>query len=304
MKYAITGAAGHISKPLALQLLKAGHEVRAMGRNQKHLKQLADAGAATAIGNLEDAEFLMKAFENVDAVYTMCPSEMIPTDFKTFYEQVGKNYAAAINNNNIKYVVNLSSIGAHLAKDAGPVSGLHRVEQTLNELKDVNVKHLRATYFYRNLFDFIDMIRNMGFMGSNFAVSKNKYPVSDFNEIALAAAEELLALDFSGHSIRYIASDETGTDEIASEIGKAIGKPDLKWAQFTDEQAFHGMKQSGLPDHIAAEFVEMFKAINDGILLEDYWKHRPKLGKVKLEDFAKTFAAVYHSEQNVFHDQN
>jgi putative NADH-flavin reductase len=45
MKYAITVAAGHISKPLTEQLLKAGHQVTTIGRNEEHLKELVKADA-------------------------------------------------------------------------------------------------------------------------------------------------------------------------------------------------------------------------------------------------------------------
>jgi hypothetical protein len=53
------------------------------------------------------------------------------------------------------------------------------------------------------------------------------------------------------------------------------------------------MRQSDMPKPIAAERVEMFGAIHTGKLIKDYWKHRPQLGKVKLEDFAKIFAIAY-----------
>jgi hypothetical protein len=39
----------------------------------------------------------------------------------------------------------------------------------------------------------------------------------------------------------------------------------------------------------------MKKTLRTGEAQEDYWKHRPKLSKTKLEDFAKEFAAVFHS---------
>jgi len=32
----------------------------------------------------------------------------------------------------------------------------------------------------------------------------------------------------------------------------------------------------------------------NGVLYEDYYRHQPVLGSVKLKDFAKEFAAVYH----------
>lgn len=55
----------------------------------------------------------------------------------------------------------------------------------------------------------------------------------------------LLRLNFSGHSVRYIASDESDTEEIALVLGNAIGKPDLKWMKFSDEQALEGMLKGG-----------------------------------------------------------
>ena len=52
----------------------------------------------------------------------------------------------------------------------------------------------------------------------------------------------------------------------------------------------------GLPENIAKNYTEMGHAVNDGSMFADYWTQRPvQLGKTKLEDFAKTFAAVYNS---------
>jgi uncharacterized protein YbjT (DUF2867 family) len=297
MRYAITGAAGHISKSLSEKLLKAGHQVIVIGRNEDHLKELVKAGALPHIGSVEDVEFVKKAFVGADAVFTICPPNYNTKDLKTFNETLGKDYTTAIKANAIKHVVNLSSIGAHLPGGTGPVTGLHRAEEALNSLQSVNIKHLRPCFFYSNLMANIDMIKNMGIIGSNFSISENRFPVADSEDIAAAAAEELLGLNFTGHSIRYIASDETGTDEIAAVIGKAIGKPDLRWVKFTTEQVLGGMQQSGIPTEIADEFVEMFTALNDDRFMEDYWKHRPQLGTVKLVDFAKVFAAAYNENK-------
>ena len=73
MKYVITGGAGNISKPLALQLLKAGHTVTVIGRNAANLTELTNAGAKAAIGSVEDIAFLTASFTGADAVYTMVP---------------------------------------------------------------------------------------------------------------------------------------------------------------------------------------------------------------------------------------
>ena len=296
MKYVITGGAGNISKPLAEKLLKAGHEVTVISRNAENIKSLVDLGAKPAIGSVTDTGFLIKTFTGADAVYTMVPPNYATTDMKASIAEVGKNYAEALKAANIKYVVNLSSVGAHLPDGVGPVSGLYRVEQAMNELKDTNIKHLRPTYFFANFLGNVGMIKNMNIIGGNFGGADFKMLLTDPSDIAQVAFEELSNLNFTGHSFQYIGSDERSTEDIAKIIGNAVGKPQLPWVTFTDEQAYGGMMQAGLPENVAKNYAEMGHAMQDGSMFEDYWKHHPgKLGKTKLEDFAKTFAAVYNS---------
>jgi uncharacterized protein YbjT (DUF2867 family) len=295
MKYVITGGAGNISLPLSLSLLKAGHEVTVVSRNVSNLKALTDAGATAAIGSVTDAEFLAAAFSGADAVYTMVPPIHDPKNWKEAIAAVGKNYADAIKRSGVKYVVNLSSIGAHRTAGVGPVTGLHEVEKLLNNLEGVNIKHLRPPYFFNNLLANVGMVKHMGIIGANFALPEGKFPIVAPVDIAAVAAEELLALNFTGHSVRYFASDEISTDNIATEFGKAIGKPDLQWIQFSDEQALEGMLQAGLPAEIAKNYAEMNHALNNGSMTEDYFNNRPaNFGKIKLKDFAQTFANAYN----------
>lgn len=293
MKYVITGSAGNISKPLSEKLLAAGQEVTIIGRNAEHLTSLTDKGAKAAIGDVEDEAFLKSAFAGADAVYTMYPPQNAARDLSAYTELASK-YAAAIKASNIKYVVNLSSIGAHMPEGCGPVSGLYRAEQELNKLTDVNVLHLRPGYFYVNFFGSLSMIRGMNIIGNNSGDGAAKIILSHPNDIAEAAAQELLNLQFKGHSVRYIISDERTQGEVARVLGTAVGKPDLPWIAFTDEQSYEGLKGAGLPDEMAKRYVEMGGAMRSGKMWEDYLQHRPKMfGKTKLEDFARDFAAVY-----------
>ncbi|MEO8174708.1 MAG: NAD(P)H-binding protein [Sediminibacterium sp.] len=296
MKYVITGGAGNISKPLSLSLLKAGHEVTVVSRSETNISELVAAGAQAAIGSVEDVDFLSKAFAGADAVYTMVPPTYAVTNWKAYIAGIGQNYADAIKAAGVKYVVNLSSIGAHLAHGVGPVSGLYGVEQALNALPGVNIKHLRPAYFFNNLLANIGMIKHLGIIGANFSVAEGKFPIVAPPDIATVAAEELLSLNFTGHSFHYVTSDEVSTKKIASVLGASIGKPELTWVQFTDEQALNGMIEAGLPQEIAKNYAEMNHALHTGTMAEDYFKHRPgSLGKIKLEDFAKTFAAAYQA---------
>jgi uncharacterized protein YbjT (DUF2867 family) len=296
MKYVITGGAGNIAKPLAEKLLKAGHDVTVIGRNPENLKPLTEQGVKAASGSVDDASFLSETFKGADAVYTMVPPIFEVDDWKSYIGKIGKNYAEAIKAAGVKFVVNLSSIGAHMEDGAGPVSGLYKVEQSLNSLTDVNIKHLRPGYFFSNFYGNIGMIKGMNIFGGNSAKAEDKMILSDTADIAVVAAEELLNLSFTGHSVRYIASDERTPVEVAKALGTAIGKPELPFVEFTDEDTLNGLKGAGLHEEIAKNYTEMGHAMRTGKMPEDYWKNRPtEFGKVKLEDFAKQFAGAYNA---------
>lgn len=295
MKYVITGGAGHISKPLTEALLAAGHQVTVIGRSAANLQKLVKKGATAAIGTVEDTAFLTATFTGADAVYLMSPPNYTATDVKAALEQVGKNYTAALKASGVNYIVHLSSIGAHLPDGTGPITGLHRTEQSLNTLTDVNILHLRPAFYYYNLFNTIGLAKQAGIIGNNFSLPAGQFPIVHTSDIAAVAAEALLQLSFKGHGVRYIASDEVGTDEIAAALGKAIGKPELPWVKFPDDQAKAGIMQAGLSESAADNLVEMGHALGSGIAATDYWKNRPVLGKVKLADFAQEFAAAYNT---------
>jgi uncharacterized protein YbjT (DUF2867 family) len=146
--------------------------------------------------------------------------------------QYAKNFSTAIRAAGVKNVVFLSSYGAHRLDDAGAISGCGLAEVVLNELDAVNVLSLRVGYFYSNLLLPLDLVKTSGHMGNMFTIPDGTFTVVDTDDIARAAAEALDTLNFEGHSHIYVISDLTGTDEIASLIGKEIGSPDLRWLKF------------------------------------------------------------------------
>lgn len=293
MKYIVTGSLGNISKPLAERLVAAGHQVTVVSSSPEKAAEIEKLGAKAAIGTVQDVEFLSKTFSGADAVYTMVPPHFGAADWKKHIAGVGENYAAAIKVSGVKNVVNLSSIGAHMPDGCGPVSGLYFVEKALNELSGVNVKHLRPGFFYTNFLANLGMIKHAGIIGGNYGEGTTLTIVHP-DDIAEVAAHELLALSFSGKSVRYIMSDEKTTHEVASILGKAIGKPELPWVNFKDEETFGGMVQAGLPEEIAKNYAEMGSAMRSGEMISDYLKNKPaEFGKKKLEHWAPVFAAIY-----------
>jgi uncharacterized protein YbjT (DUF2867 family) len=293
MKITLTGSLGNISRPLAQILVKAGHQVTVVSSKKEKTAEIQAMGASAAIGSVADAAFLTSAFSGADAVYTMVPPNFAASNWREYISGVGNNYAKAIKASGVKKIVNLSSIGAHLPEGTGPIKGLYDVEHTLDALDGVAVKHLRAGFFYNNFYANVNMIKHMGILGSNYAGS-NHLPLVNPADIADAAAEEIQQ-PFTGKGIRYVVSDERTAGEAASILGAAIGKPDLKWVEFSDADALGGMKQAGLPEEIAKNYTEMGTAVRENKLWDDYITHKPAvLGKRKFSEFAREFAAAYN----------
>jgi uncharacterized protein YbjT (DUF2867 family) len=295
MQFVVTGAAGHVSKPLTELLLARGHEVTVIGRKAENIAGLVRLGAKAAVGDLQDVPFLTKTFRDADGVYLMVPPNFQGSDLKKISTETAEGFSIAIKSSGVRNAVFLSSYGAHRLSDAGAISGLGRAEAVLNKLVGVNVLHLRAGYFYTNLLLSIDLIKQSGVMGNMFTIPAGTFTVVDTDDIALAAADALTKLEFKGHSYKYIVSDESGTDEIASVIGKAIGKPDLKWVKFPAADFKQVLRSFGFAEGAANEYVEMFTTLETGLLFEDYVKVKPKLYPTKIEDFAKKFAAAYRA---------
>lgn len=294
MKYIVTGSLGNISKPLVQKLVAAGHDVVVVSSKHEKAEQIEAMKAKAAIGSITDVAFLSRIFNEADAVYTMVPPFFGANDWKKYIAEIGENYATAIKIAGVKNVVNLSSIGAHMPEGCGPVSGLHFVENALNNLPGVHVKHLRPGFFYGNLLSNISMIKNMGIIGGNYGENGSMI-LTHPDDIAEVAAEELLELSFKGKSVRYIVSDEKKTSEIAAIFGKAIGKPDLPWINFKDEDTLAALLGVGLPEEVAKNYTEMGGAMRNGEMISDYLKNKPAIfGKTKTEDFAHVFAKIYN----------
>lgn len=292
MNIIITGSLGHIGKPLAEELVQKGHSVTVISSKPDKQSAIETLGATAAIGSLEDIDFLASTFTGADAVFAMIPPNYAESDQVAYYRRIGSNYAQALQGSGVSHVVHLSSYGAHLAEGTGFILGSYHTESILNELSDVAITHLRPGYFYYNLYSLVDMIKHQGIMGAVYGGDDKLVMVAP-SDIATVAAEELVT-QATGRNIRYVASDDRTASEVAHILGAAIGKPDLQWLTFSQEQVKDALTTSGMPAPLVANFVELGASIHSGKLREDYDLHKPStMGNVKLEEFAQEFAAAF-----------
>lgn len=294
MKLTVTGSLGNISRILIEKLVSAGHQVKVISSNVERTKEIEQLNAIPLVGFVEDYAFVKKAFEGSDAVYLMIPPNFRSTDLKQYIKTVGEQYANALKETGVKYAVNLSSIGAHLENGFGPTGSNFYVEQKLNELQEVNVLHLRPGMFLTNFYGAIPMIRHQNMLGNNFSGSVN-LPLTHPKDIAEAAFKALNDLSTSGKQIQYIVSDEKTGFEITQTLSNAVGKSNVNWIEFPDEQLLTVLMRSGFSEQMAKVYmVEIGIALRDGSFMEDYNKNKSvSVGGTTLQDFSKEFAMAY-----------
>jgi len=261
---AILGATGNVGGKIADILIKKGEPVRLIARSADKLRTVVGKQATAFAGDATNAEFLVKAFKDVDAVFTLIPPNPNAPDFMKHADKIGESIARALEIQKVKYVVNLSSVGAELPAGTGPIKGLHNMEERLNRIMGLNVRHLRAAYFMENLLGNIELIKTRGIIGQALR-GDLKIPMIATRDIASYAADCLVKRDFTGSSVRYLEGQrELSMIEATEIIRGKIGQHGLSYAMFPYDDAEKGMVAMGLSPDMSRQYIEMSKAFNEG----------------------------------------
>ena len=291
--YVILGASGNTGSIIANFLLTKGEKVRVVGRDVGRLQRLVRNGAEAFTADISDAAALTKAFGGARAAYLLLP----PITSREGQERESNAIAQAVKESGLRYAVHLSSYGAHVPEGTGPVAGLHSSEQKLNAISDLNVLHLRAAYFMENNLAAIDMIHGMGLFG-HALLPNLKLPMIATRDVGDYAAQRLLDLDFSGKQTRELLGERDLTmTEATAVIARGIGKPDLRYEQFSYDQVRQVLIQTGFSPKKAAVYIEMFQAINAGVLAAQEPRSPENSTPTSFERFVQDiFLATYRTK--------
>jgi uncharacterized protein YbjT (DUF2867 family) len=295
--YVVLGATGNTGSVISNSLLMKGEKVRVVGRDAARLQRFVRKGAEAFTANVNDAAALTKAFAGARAAYLMLPPSMTSQDYRADQERESDAIAKAVKESGLRYAVHLSSYGAHVPEGTGPIAGLYSSEQKLNAISGLSVLHLRAGYFMENNLAAIGMIHGMGMFG-HALVPDLKQPMIATRDIGDYAARRILNLDFSGKQTRELLGErDLSMTEATAVIARGIGKPDLRYVQFPYEQVQQVLMQMGIPPKNAALFIEMYKAINAGVVAAQEPRSAENTTPTSFEKFGQdVFAPSYQGK--------
>jgi uncharacterized protein YbjT (DUF2867 family) len=291
--YVILGASGNTGSIIANSLLLKGEKVRVVGRDAGRLQRFVDKGAEAFTADLNDAAAITKAFSGARAAYLLLP----PVKSREVQERESDAIAKAVKESGLRYAVHLSSYGAQVPENTGPLVGLHASEEKLNAISGLSALHLRAGYFMENNLAAIGMIHGMGLVG-NALLPDVKLPMIATRDVGNYAAQRLLHLDFSGKQTRELLGErDLSMTEVTAVIARGIGKPDLRYQQLSYDQVQQALIDLGVPPKGAALYVEMYKAINEQVVVPLEPRSPENTTPTSFESFVQdVFVAVYRGK--------
>ncbi|WCK69181.1 NmrA family NAD(P)-binding protein [Agrobacterium tumefaciens] len=284
MRISVVGATGRVGAKLTRNLLKAGHQVRALSRGGPALGAMVELGAEPFLGSFDTGEGdLDQFFQGADAAFLMVKTDW--NNIEGHYPAVAKRFVYALEKSSVKLAVNLTAMGSDVKGKTGHFECFHDLDEKLNELGNIDLVHLRAAWFMDDVSAWTGPVAKYGRIAW-FCKPDLKMPWVATDDIAWLAAKELTNPRGRHRVYLEVGSEDVSMNELAEIIGKKIGKPvDYRYIETTRKDveaeflARFGTLEKWQDDTLSAD------ALNSGIVrFHGEHEYRPKL-PTKMETF-------------------
>jgi len=215
VQFLITGATGATGGAAAEQLLEQGRRVRAfVHRSDERAENLRKRGADIVVGDLLDFDSVRAALKNVDRAYFVYP-------IRPGLVQATAQFAQAAREAGIEAIVNMSQVSAR--SDAKSHSArYHWLAEQVLDWSDLNVTHIRPTYFAEWLLYLAPMIRQ-GAMYAPFTTGRHA-PIAGEDQGRVIAGILQNPQPHRGKVYPLYGPIELTHEEIAQIVGRVLGR--------------------------------------------------------------------------------
>ncbi len=261
MKIAIAAAAGNIGSRTAVKIAEAGVNTILLGRDVRKLEALKINDAICIATDLSDTNQVVKATAGAEALLWLVPPVSNYPSLKQSYEKIIKSGVEAVEANEIKRVVAITSIGAGSRDNLGTISYAGQIEEAFRKLK-VNFVALRPGYFMENFLSQTVSIKDNGYFAFTYAPDHD-IPFISTDDIGDVAAGYLLDDSWAGQWSRNLMGPRNITLTEAAEIlSEWLNKP-VVYRQKSLDDAGQELSNFGLPETIKRELIDLFEALGD-----------------------------------------
>src|SRR6266567_174294 len=264
MKILITTPTGKIGRRVLVELLAPEFSVRVIARNPSRLPEEIREQVEIVRGSAEDAGTLRPALDGVEALFWCVPTESLQeTNVRGYYERFAHAGCEAIRRAGTPRIVTISAGGKGLARNAGPISGLHAMEDILNQ-SGAAIRHLRCAAFMENLLLQAQRICEQGILS---------YPMPGDVAISMVAAKDIadVALrwlarrDWAGiMGVAVHGPEDLSYNQAAAIIELVLERP-ARYREMSADDYVRNLVRSGASVHYADRQTAMFAELTRGI---------------------------------------
>lgn len=261
MKIAIAGATGNIGSATARQVVLNGAIPILLGQNIDRLNQLNITGAIAKVADLGDMAEMIKATHDADALLWLVPPVAAAPSLKEWYDKITTAGIAAVQQNDIKRVVLISSLGVSTKPNLGTISYCGIMEEAFDKL-GVNVLALRPGYFMENFLLQAQSIKEKGEFSFTYD-ALHDIPFVSTEDVGNIAAKYLLDENWAGHwKLNLMGPENITLSDVALRLSSLTDKP-VRYRQESFEEIKFRLNNWGVGETMQNELIDLFKALGD-----------------------------------------
>ncbi|MDN3720496.1 NmrA family NAD(P)-binding protein [Roseibium salinum] len=221
--YIIIGGTGQVGSAVAQTLLKRGEAVTVVTRDADHAADLKEAGAATAVGDIRDIEFLRNTFQSGTRAFLLNPPADPSGDTDAEERANVEAICEALDDSGLEKVVAASTYGARAGQRCGDLTVLHELEERLRD-QPIPAAINRGAYYMSNWAMALEPARENGSLPSFFP-DDLELPMVAPEDLGEAAAERLLSAP-ADSGIRYVEGPRRYSPRhVAEALSDVLGRP-------------------------------------------------------------------------------
>jgi uncharacterized protein YbjT (DUF2867 family) len=261
--FVVAGVTGNTGSVVAQTLLDRKQPVRVIVRTADKGAAWKAKGAEVAVASLDDTKALTKACEGATGAYLLVPPNYTATSYLDDRKKVADALAKAVKASGLGHVVFLSSIGAHLPGETGPIRVVRYGEQQL-EADAKNLTILRPASFLDNWVPVLGAAKAQGVLPSFLAPDRRIAMISTL-DIGRIAAEQLIAGGQGRKVLELSGPEDYSPNDIAAALGKLL-KRAVTVQHAPLSAVVPTFKSFGFSDDAARLFEEMYRGFEQGTI--------------------------------------
>jgi uncharacterized protein YbjT (DUF2867 family) len=263
--FVIFGAAGNVGRASATALRRAGHQVRAVVRDEKQCGPLAELGCETAVADLLDPAAVARAIEGAHAVQILCPLPHGHADPAAAMRRMIDASVEALRADPPPHVLALSDYGAELPGGTGITTLFHYLETQLRTV-ETRLTFLRAAEHMHNWARMLPLALAQHVLPSLHRPLDKLFPTVAAHDVGLAAAALLVEARPSQVATRIVSiesEERVSARDVARTIGELSGSSIIAREVPRDDWAAM-LQRAGLGERHARLIIELYDAHNAG----------------------------------------